>query len=121
MLSGARTARFNANLVQRGLAYTANSVTSYPGDKHACVMLLYALPAKGVGLLGIERALADQLSALAASGPTDRELQRIKKARQGSRTPSCCLPVCISLELARGTLGTQSACQHPAPDLLQAS
>lgn len=79
ILSGSRTSRFNANLVQRGVAYTANAVPSYPGDKHACVTLLYALPASGVSLPAVERALADQISALADTGPTQKELQRIKK------------------------------------------
>ncbi|KAK9915474.1 hypothetical protein WJX75_009718 [Coccomyxa subellipsoidea] len=79
ILSSSRTSRFNANLVQRGVAYTANAVPSYPGDKHACVTLLYALPASGVSLPAVERALADQISALADTGPTQKELQRIKK------------------------------------------
>ncbi|CAL8468516.1 g8056 [Coccomyxa elongata] len=80
ILSTGRTARFNANLVQRGVAYTANAVSSYPGDKHSCAMLLYALPISGVGLPAMEQALWDQLSGLADTGPTQRELLRIKKA-----------------------------------------
>lgn len=69
----------NANLVQKGLAYTANVVTSYPADKHACVMLLYALPASSVPLPQVQQLLRQQLAALSEAGPSAAELQRVKK------------------------------------------
>jgi hypothetical protein len=78
-MSGARTARLNANLVLTGQAYTANLVTAYPGDRHACTALLYALPAAGVSLGAMETALAAQLRGLAEAGPSAKELQRVKK------------------------------------------
>jgi predicted Zn-dependent peptidase len=81
MLSGTRTARLNANLVQRGLAYSANAVTAYPADKHACAMLLYALPSANVTLPAAQRLLREQLASLGEAGPTPAELQRVKKVR----------------------------------------
>jgi anti-sigma factor RsiW len=54
---------------------------AYPGDKHACAALLYALPATGVSLERMQGLLRGQLDALADAGPTPAELQRIKKVR----------------------------------------
>jgi hypothetical protein len=87
ILSGARTARLNAQLVQQGLAYTANTVTAYPADRHACVSLLYALPASTVSLPAMQRLVRGQLDALCEAGPSATELQRVKKVRRCT----CCL------------------------------
>ena len=52
---------------------------AYPGDKHACAALLYALPATGVSLECMQSLMWQQLDQLADQGPTAAELQRIKK------------------------------------------
>ena len=81
ILSGSRTARFNRTLLQEGRAFGANMVPAYPGDKHACMSLIYALPAMGVSLPQMEGLVRQQLDSLADSGPTAAELERIKKVR----------------------------------------
>ena len=68
ILSGSRTARLNANLVLSGQAYTASMVQAYPGDKHACAALLYALPVNGVSLERMRSLLGEQLDDLAERG-----------------------------------------------------
>lgn len=89
IMSGARTARLNANLVLTGQAYTANLVTSYPSDKHACTALLYALPSAGVSLETMQGLLRAQLDGLVQQGPTAAELQRIKKVPGRTQLLKC--------------------------------
>ena len=79
ILSGPRTARFSRALLQEGRAFGANMVPAYPGDKHACMSLIYAIPATGVSLAQMEGLVRQQLDSLAESGPTPAELERIKK------------------------------------------
>jgi hypothetical protein len=90
ILSGSRTARFNRNLLQEGKAFGANIVPAYPGDKHACMSLVYSLPTTGVSLSQLEGLVRQQLDNLADSGPTAAEMERIKKvaatAEQACRT-----------------------------------
>ena len=54
-------------------------VPAYPGDKHACMSLIYAIPAAGVSLSQMEALVRQQLDSLAESGPTQAEMERIKK------------------------------------------
>ena len=82
ILTGSRTARFNRDLLQEGKAFGANIVPAYPGDKHACMSLIYALPATGVSLAQMEGLVRQQLDILADSGPTAAEMERIKKVRK---------------------------------------
>ncbi len=82
ILTGSRTARFNRDLLQEGKAFGANIVPAYPGDKHACMSLIYALPATGVSLAQMEGLVRQQLDSLADSGPTAAEMERIKKVSQ---------------------------------------
>ena len=90
ILSGSRTARFNRNLLQEGKAFGANIVPAYPGDKHACMSLVYSLPATGVSFSQLEGLVRQQLDNLADSGPTAAEMERIQKvtatAGQACRT-----------------------------------
>ena len=54
-------------------------MSAYPGDKHACMTLIYAVPATGVSLPQMEGLVRQQLDSLADNGPTAAELERIKK------------------------------------------
>ncbi len=81
IMTGSRTARFNRNLLQEGKAFGANLVPAYPGDKHACTSLIYAIPATGVSLGQMEGLVRQQLDSLADKGPTASEMERIKKVR----------------------------------------
>lgn len=83
ILTGSRTARFNRDLLQEGKAFGANIVPAYPGDKHACMSLIYALPATGVSLAQMEGLVRQQLESLADKGPTAAEVERIKKVTRG--------------------------------------
>lgn len=49
------------------------------GDKYPSTALLSMMPAKDVPLQLVERALMQELEALATDGITQKELQRIKK------------------------------------------
>ncbi|CAL5221368.1 g3548 [Coccomyxa viridis] len=80
IMTGSRTARFNRSLLQEGKAFGANLVPAYPGDKHACTSLIYAIPATGVSLAQMEGLVRQQLDSLADKGPTASEMERIKKA-----------------------------------------
>ncbi len=91
ILSGSRTARFNRNLLQEGKAFGANIVPSYPGDKHACMSLVYSLPAAGVPLSQLEGLVRQQLDSLADNGPTAAEMERIKKVTKIAIAASPCL------------------------------
>lgn len=65
--------------MQEGLAYGASVLPAYPGDKHACMALIYAQPTAGVSLAQMECLVRQQLDSLADAGPTDAEVERIKK------------------------------------------
>ena len=80
-MTGSRTARFNRSLLQEGKAFGANLVPAYPGDKHACTSLIYAIPATGVSLAQMEGLVRQQLDSLADKGPTASEMERIKKVQ----------------------------------------
>jgi len=80
VLSGGRSSRLHAALVRAGLALAAGAAPALPGDLRPCAVLLQAVPAPGVAMERVDAALAGAARALAADGPTDAELARLKKA-----------------------------------------
>ena len=79
LLSGSRTSRLYSRLVQTGKAYSAQAVPTYPGDKHPNALLVYALPADNISLPQLDSMIEQEMQELVDKGPTESELQRIKK------------------------------------------
>ncbi|KAK9844157.1 hypothetical protein WJX81_006305 [Elliptochloris bilobata] len=84
LLSGSRTARLARGLVQTGRAFSASASSGYPADKRPCAVLLYAIPGASATLEATDAALRQQAAALAADGPSNIELERIRKASRYS-------------------------------------
>lgn len=83
LLSGSRTSRLQQHLVDGGSrqALGASCSRAFPGEKHGNTLILQGVPATGVSLPDLERALSREAIALAEDGPSPRELERLAKVR----------------------------------------
>ena len=84
VLSGGRSSRLYKSLVLPRLALAAGCVAAVPGDLRPSVSLLSAVPAPGVDLEDVDEALTRAALALAADGPTDKELERTRKGARAA-------------------------------------
>lgn len=79
LLSGSRTSRLYTQLVEKGQAYHANAVPSYPGEKHSNALVLFGQPSSGVSLQTLDKAFQKETQGLIHNGPSAKEMARIKK------------------------------------------
>jgi zinc protease len=68
------------DLVLARKALSASVVPSYPGDKHAGLMLVYGVPLQQGDVRGMEALLKQQLRRLVDDGVSEPELAKVKKA-----------------------------------------
>jgi predicted Zn-dependent peptidase len=83
-LSGARSARLQRALVQKGLALGAGASPALPADKRASLFAVFASPPAGArrekDLRALDAVVGAQLAALAEAGPTTAEITRYNRA-----------------------------------------
>ena len=89
LLSGSRTSRLYTQLVETGQAYHANAIPSYPGEKHPNALVLIGQPSSGVSLQTLDQAFQKETQGLIQSGPTAKEMTRIKKVKQFACEGAC--------------------------------
>ena len=84
VLSGGRSSRLYKSLVLPRLALSAGCAAAVPGDLRPSASLLSAVPAPGVDLEAVDEALTRAALALAADGPSAKELERTRKGARAA-------------------------------------
>eukprot|EP00897_Mesotaenium_endlicherianum_P004136 jgi/Mesen1/3750/ME000204S03011 len=80
LLSGSRSARLYKNLVVPGKVLSASASESFPGDKRACLLLLYGVPSDGSTSEQVAQLIHHELEEISARGVTTDELVPFRKA-----------------------------------------
>ena len=78
VLGRGRTSRLHRALEDTGDALFAGAFTPFPGSKYPGLVIVQAVPNRGVDVDSLDAAVTKVLATLAAEGPTDAELQRAK-------------------------------------------
>lgn len=79
-LTGSRLSRLYRSLVLGGKALAVTSFSSFPAEKHAAQMVVYAIPVPGQGVEAVGELVKAEVGELLDQGPTEQELLRYTKA-----------------------------------------
>jgi len=81
LLTGSRTSRLTAELVLKRRSLLALQLDpAYGGEKHAGLAVAFARPANGLSPEAAGQLLRSELDGFLQSGPTPKELDRVKRA-----------------------------------------
>ena len=78
ILTGGRTSRLHRRLVTDGRIATGVFASSGPGDRFPQLFQIDAVPRSPHGTEELEAAIYDEVARLAAAGPSEQELERVR-------------------------------------------
>lgn len=78
VLSGGRTTRLQRRLVIEDRIATAVSTSTGPGERYPGLLFIDAVPQSPHTTLELEQAIYEEIARLAAEGPTEAELERVR-------------------------------------------
>lgn len=79
ILSDGRTSRFYKNIVEEGIAVSANSINGYPGARYDNLFVVSATPRSPHSTADVEEAIYTQLEKLKTEPVAEKEFKRILK------------------------------------------
>ena len=79
ILSDGRTSRFYKNIVEEGIAVSANSINGYPGARYDNLFVVSATPRSPNTTTDVEEAIYAQLEKLKTEPVAEKEFKRILK------------------------------------------
>ncbi|RKU10449.1 insulinase family protein [Candidatus Poribacteria bacterium] len=79
ILSDGRTSRFYKNIVEEGIAVSANSINGYPGARYDNLFVVSATPRSPHTTADVEEAIYTQLEKLKTEPVAEKEFKRILK------------------------------------------
>ena len=79
ILSDGRTSRFYKNIVEEGIAVSANSLNGYPGARYDNLFFLSATPRSPHTTVDVEEAIYAELEKLKTEPVAEKEFKRILK------------------------------------------
>ena len=79
ILSDGRTSRFYKNIVEEGIAVSANSINGYPGARYNNLFVLNGTPRSPHTTLDVEAAIYAELERLKTEPVSEKEFKRILK------------------------------------------
>ncbi len=79
ILSDGRTSRFYKNIVEEGIAVSANSINGYPGARYDNLFVVSATPRSPHTTADVEKAIYAQLEKLKMEPVAEKEFKRILK------------------------------------------
>ncbi len=79
ILSDGRTSRFYKNIVEEGIAVSANSINGYPGARYDNLFVVSATPRSPHTTADVEAAIYTQLEKLKTEPVAEKEFKRILK------------------------------------------
>ena len=79
ILSDGRTSRFYKNIVEEGIAVSANSINGYPGARYNNIFVINATPRSPHTPLDVEEAVYAELERLKTEPVAEKEFKRILK------------------------------------------
>ncbi len=79
ILSDGRTSRFYKNIVEEGIAVSANSINGYPGARYDNLFVVSATPRSPHTTADVEEAIYAQLEKLKTEPVAEKEFKRILK------------------------------------------
>lgn len=83
-LTGGRHSRLGNALVMTSKALTVSSYGTFPGEKHPCQMLVYAVPTAVSDLQEVDQIILSEIDAFCDAGPTQQELLKFIKGTQSA-------------------------------------
>ncbi len=84
ILSDGRTSRFYKNIVEEGIAVSANSVNGYPGGRYDNLFVVSATPRAPHTTADVEEAIYAELERLKTEPVAEKEFKRILKQVEAS-------------------------------------
>ena len=78
ILGRGRTSRLHRALVETGDALFAGAFTPFPGGKYPALVIVQAVPNRGVSVDSVEATVYDVLAEMVAEGPTEEEMERAR-------------------------------------------
>ena len=82
LLGAGRTSRFYRNIVEKKIALSAWASNGSPGERYPNLILFGGSPKQPYTNKDLERALLKEIQSLIQSGPTEKELQKIRNQLQ---------------------------------------
>ena len=79
ILSDGRTSRFYKNIVEEGIAVSANSINGYPGARYDNLFVINGTPRSPNTTLDVEEAIYAELEKLKTEPVAEKEFKRILK------------------------------------------
>ena len=79
ILSDGRTSRFYKNIVEEGIAVSANSINGYPGARYNNLFVINGTPRSPHTTLDVEEAIYAELERLKTEPVAEKEFKRILK------------------------------------------
>ena len=101
VLGQGRTSRLYRRLVEGETALNVQAISSFPGEKHESLFVLFALPNRGVSPDTLEHALYEEIDRIREEGITQEELERAQTQARASLVGNLDLNSGLARQLSR--------------------